>query len=194
MSARFSRREFSGTSGQALIETALIVPFLLMLALNVVNFGYFFLVAVNLAASPRSGAEYSILGGATPPSPALAPAGGATTTNSVSYLSLNDMTGALYNGGAAGVQVCSSTVGLSNPGTASQTSKCSQYNSSPSYAADTDLEAPQFVLNRVDVTYTFTPLIPGTPFNIVLLASPLCSSSGGVTCTFHRGAEMREMN
>lgn len=193
---RIQKSEFrSQNSGQALVETALIVPFLLMIALNVVNFGYFFLVAVNLAAAPRSGALYSILGGATPTQgAALPPAGPTGTTTTVSYLTLNDMTGALYNGGSAAVQVCSSTVGVANPGTTSQTSQCSQYNSSPAYAVDADPEAPSFILNRVDVTYTFSPLIPGTPFNIVLLASPICTSSGGVTCTFHRMAEMREMN
>ena len=41
-------------SGEGLIETALIVPFLLTMILNAVNFGYFFLVALNLTAAPRS--------------------------------------------------------------------------------------------------------------------------------------------
>lgn len=187
------------TSGQALVETALIVPFLLMIALNVVNFGYFFLVAVNLAAAPRSGALYSILGFQTPQTLSLPPAGpsgcpAGTPNCDVNYLTNQDMTGAIYKPSTnASVQVCSSTVGVTGSG-ASQTTQCSQFNSSPTYSPDADLEAPTFLLNRVDVTYTFTPLIPGTPFNIVLLASPVCSTAGGVTCTFHRMAEMREMN
>ncbi len=53
---------FASSSGQALVETALIVPFLLMLALNTINFAYFFVVAINLAAAPRSGTLYSTLG------------------------------------------------------------------------------------------------------------------------------------
>ena len=52
--------------GQAMIETAIVLPILLALAFNVINFGYFLLMAVNLAAAPRSGALYSIIGAATP--------------------------------------------------------------------------------------------------------------------------------
>ena len=45
------------TAGQALLETALVLPLLLVLILNVINFGYFFFVALNLSAAPRSGME-----------------------------------------------------------------------------------------------------------------------------------------
>src|SRR5258708_34830608 len=51
-----------GQSGQSLMETALILPFLMMLAFEAINFGYFFFTAVNIAASPRQGVEYSIQG------------------------------------------------------------------------------------------------------------------------------------
>ncbi len=48
---------------------------------------------------------------------------------------------------------------------------------------------------RVDVAYQFRPPIPLMPFNIIILASPACSSSGGVvTCLFYRHTEMRAMN
>ena len=196
---------FASSSGQALVETALIVPFLLMLALNTINFGYFFLVAVNLAAAPRSGALYSIVGSATPTSLSLPAPGSPSSTTSVSYLTYRDMTGALYSPTTqATLQVCSVTASPSspfiNPGT-SQTVKCVTCSGSSCGSAGagsptphSDLESPSFVLNRVDVSYQFTPLIPGTPFNIVLLASPVCTTAGGVTCTFHRFAEMREMN
>jgi hypothetical protein len=186
-------KNLKSTSGQSLVETALMAPLLLMFVLNAINFGYFFFVAVNLAAAPRSGAEYSILGFATPGYLSLPAPGGTTTTTSVSYLTLNDMTGALASGGNAEVQVCTAYSGVSGSGS-SQTSNCNQYNSSPTYTPNADPEAPNFILNRVDVTYKFTPLISGTPFNIVLLASPICSTTSGVTCTFHRQASMRVMN
>ncbi len=38
------------SQGQSLVETVLLMPLLLLIILNVVNFGYFFVVAVNLAA------------------------------------------------------------------------------------------------------------------------------------------------
>ena len=68
------------TSGQALVETALMLPVLMLFVLNIINFGYFFLVALNLTVSPRSGVEYSILGFATPSSLSLPAAGPPTTS------------------------------------------------------------------------------------------------------------------
>jgi Flp pilus assembly protein TadG len=180
--------------GQAMVETALMLPFLLGLVFNVVNFGYFFLMAINLAAAPRSGALYSILGASTPIGVDLADPGPTTSPISVSFLTLGDLTGAIGNGGSARVQVCTAKSGVSGSGTSLLT-VCSQYNSSPSYTPDPDPEAPSFVLNRVDVTYTFRPPLDQRLFNLVLLATPVCTGTGGsVTCTFHRQVSMRVMN
>ena len=64
----------------------------------------------------------------------------------------------------------------------------------PQPAPDADPEAPLFVLHRVDITYTFSPLIDARLFNLILLATPVCSGSGaGVACTFHRQVSMRAM-
>lgn len=194
--ARSCRLVFGGaSSGQSLIETALILPFLLMILLNAINFGYFFLVAINLTSAPRSGVEYSILGYETPAQLSFAPAGPSSLATSTSYLTYQDMTGALYSPANTPVQVCASVNGLNNPGLATQASKCTAYGNAATFPAPApDPESPSFVLARVDVVYKFSPLIPGTPFNIVLLASPICTSSGGtVTCSFHRQASMREM-
>jgi hypothetical protein len=190
-------------SGQALIETVLLMCFVLLpIILNAVNFGYFFLMALNLSASTRSGGLYSITGGATPSAIALPPAGATGNTKSVSYLTYQDLTGAVYSPTTqGGVQVCSPSVGTLNPGTATQQSKCTSFGSGSFPAADVDPELdssnamPAFMLNRVDVAYQFSPPIPATPFNALLLLSSACSSSGGVvTCTFYRHAEMRAMN
>ena len=189
------------SKGQALVETILLVPLMLLIVLNVINFGYFFVVAVNLAAAPRSGVEYSILGFATPGAFSLPVAG------SVSYLSQQDLTGAINAPTGATLQVCSSTLGVSGSG-AAQITKCASCTGAPTGtsltcgaggagnpAPSADPEAPNFLLDRVDVDYTFTPLIPGTPFGLALLPISTCSSSGGnVTCTFHRQVSMREMN
>lgn len=184
-----------------MLETALLLPLLLLLILNAVNFGYFILVALNLAAAPRSGGQYSVLGFATPAALLLPSPGPPGTTTSVSYLTYQDMTGALYQPTGASIQVCTKVLGLAGSG-ASQTAKCSTCTSSSCGTAGTgspvpnaDPEAPTFVLHRVDVTYTFRPLIPGTPFGIALLPSSICASSGGtVTCTFHRQISMRSMD
>jgi hypothetical protein len=176
------------------------MPLLLLIVLNVVNFGYFFVVAVNLAAAPRSGVEYSILGFATPGTLTLPVAGPPSSATTVSYMSQQDLTGAINAPTGASIQVCSQTVGV-NLGPP-QTTKCVTCTGSSCGAAGTgnpapapDPEAPNFILNRVDVTYTFAPLIPGTPFGLALLPLPTCSSSGGnVTCVFHRQVSMRAMN
>ena len=188
------------SSGQALIETALFMPFLMLLLLNVVNFGFFFIVALNLAASPRSGVEYSILGFQTPASLSLpqAPTGATITSSTISYLSQQDLTGAISAPTGATIQVCSSTVGMTTTGI----SKCVSCTGTTCGAASTgspapaaDPESPRFVLNRVDVDYVFSPPIPGTPFGLVLLPLPSCSlNNGSVTCRFHRQVSMREMN
>lgn len=201
---------FRLTSGQSLVETALMMPLMLMLTLNAVNFGYFFFVAVNLAAAPRSAALYSIQGTSSPTSAALPPApsgndkqtSASTNTLSVAYLLYQDMTGALASPQTSGsLQICTAALGQDSKTSKWQCVTCSSYSAactapfdSPGGVNYTDPET-SFVMNRVDVTYQFTPLINGTPFNIAVLAAPICSSSAGsVSCTFHRYSSMRALN
>lgn len=184
------------SSGQSLVETALLLPMLLMLVFNAVNFGYFFLIVLNMAAAPRSGVAYSIQGYSSPSSSLLPSAGPSTTTATVSYLTYQDMTGAISSPAGTPVQVCSQAIGLNSAGGTTQVAKCSAFGGTYTFpAALSDPESPSFVLNQVDVAYTFSPLINGTIFNIFVLAAPACSStSGSVSCTFHRQVLMRAMN
>jgi Flp pilus assembly protein TadG len=199
-------------TGQALVETLLMMPILLSLVLNAINFGYFFLMALNITSASRSSGVYSIVGGATPAGIALPNAGnmtnctGSTSSPTVSCLALQDLTGAVYtpSGSNTGGQVCSPSVGVLNAGTVNQQSQCSAFGSSARAGAfgpagpDPELNsgnsAPAFMLNRVDVGYTFRTPIPLMPLNIIVLAAPACTSSGGtVTCTFVRHVSMRAM-
>ena len=84
-----------GQAGQSIVETILMMPVLLLFLLNAVNFGYFFLVVTNLAAAPRVGVEYSIMGGATPAAIELPANGPSTNVLSSSFLTYEDMRGAL---------------------------------------------------------------------------------------------------
>lgn len=184
-------------SGQSLLETALVLPFLLLLALNAVNFGYYFFVALNLAAAPRHAVEYSIQGYATPTSATVPAAGPPTDISTISALAYADIQSSLPSYGSATVQVCSRRSGtgiLANPGTATQTTPCCTTSSSAgtSCASGTiatgtapasDPESPNFVLNRVDVVYTVTPIIAGNVFGITVLPS----------LSFHQQVSMREM-
>ncbi len=190
-----------GQSGQSLVETVLMLPLLLLILLNAVNFGYFYLVALNLTSASRAGALYAMMGSSTPAGTALPPAAG-TSTLTASYLTYQDITGAIGAPGNATIQVCSAGLGVNGTGS-TQTAKCETCTNSTTCsgtagtgnpAPDADPEAPAFVLNRVDVTYTFIPLIPGTPFGLGLLPLSACTSSNGsVTCTFHRQVSMRAM-
>jgi Flp pilus assembly protein TadG len=184
------------SSGQALVETALLVPLLLTIVLNAVNFAFFFLMALNITSSSRSSGIYSIMGGATPAAKALPNAGPQTTVSTVSYLAYQDLTGAVSTPSTSntGVNVCSATVGITGSGGATVTS-CTSNGIGGGFptSAAADPEAPSFLLGRVDVAYKFNPPLPFTAFNLLLLASPTCTSGGTVTCTFYRHIVMREM-
>jgi Flp pilus assembly protein TadG len=191
-----------GSRGQSLVETALMIPLLLLLILNAVNVGYFFLVTLNLTSATRTGIEYAIEGSSTPSNGSLPTATG-TTADAVSYLIYQEMTGALNAPGGVQVQVCSANLGSTGSG-ASATSKCQTCTNSGcsggttgggSPVPDADPESVNgFALNRVDVTYKFNTLIPATPFSLIVASFPSCSSSSGsVSCTFSRHAEMRAM-
>ncbi len=187
------------SSGQALVETALILPLLMLVLLNAVNFGYYYLVALNLTSASRTGSLYGMIGSATPAGTALPPATGTASTT-VSYLTYQDMYGSMITPFGATVQVCSAAIGLTGTGalrtalcetctsSSSNSGSCTTTGATGSPAPDVDPEAPTFVLNRVDVTYTFSPIIPGTPFGLFLLT--LCPSN---QCTFSRHLSMRAM-
>jgi Flp pilus assembly protein TadG len=193
-------------SGQSIVETILMMPVLLLFLLNAVNFGYFFFVATNLAAAPRTGVEYSIMGGATPSAIELPPTGDNANQLSTSFLTNEDMRGALNSPSTnAAVRVCSPSKGIDNPGTVNAKAQCDVFGtvpagySWPAVQVEPELNlgstAPAFILHQVDVAYKFIPLIPGTPFNILLMASPICTVSGSnVSCVFHRQSLMRGMN
>ncbi len=190
------RRSFhsftSREAGQSLIETALLLPILLLLAFNAINFGYFFYVALNLTSAPRSGVQYAILGYATPGQLVNPPAGPSNNQASVSYLTYQDIRGVLPNSAGALVQVCSSTVGVTNPGTVNQTSACTTFGTGPAPSGPAvDPEAPMFILARVDVVYTLQPLIPA--FELPTPAGPI-SLTLLPSLSMHRQVSMREMN
>jgi hypothetical protein len=189
------------TQGQSIIETALLMPIMLLIAFNAINFGYFFFVAVNLAAAPRTGVQYGILGFATPQTWQLPPAGPsgsscpATATSTDAYvcsLVYQDILGVLNNATGATVRVCSSTVGLVNPGGSSERTSCRTFGGGTiTTNPASDPEAPYFKLARVDVQYTVTPIIPA--FQLPTPAGPI-SLTILPNLNFRRQVSMREMN
>jgi Flp pilus assembly protein TadG len=195
-----------GSRGQSLLETALMMPLMLLVVLNAINLGYFFFVTVNLTASTRTGAEYAIVGPGSPGTTTYASANkGTIPVSSLLYQGLN---GAVWNANSTTIQICSPSV--TAPGVTGGTSgtpaiancvKCTSSatcssaggttGANATWIPDADPEAPFFVTSRVDLQYSFPPLIPGTPFNLILMNSLFNSGTGQYT--FYRHIEMRAM-
>lgn len=181
-----SRRDahVSRDSGQSLLETALFLPVLILLVAYAIDFGYFFLVAANLVSSSRNAAEYSAEGYNSPGQLSLPAAGPITTYTSVAGLAVGDLSGLAAASTTTTVQVCSKEIGTNGTG-AAQTTQCSSYGpSGTSYTPAADPEAPTFLLNRVDVTYTVQPPIPLSFFSVPLVP----------TLKFHRQVSMRALD
>jgi Flp pilus assembly protein TadG len=191
------------SQGQSLVETALMVPLMLIVVLNALNLGYFFFVTVNLAAATRTGAEYAMLGPGSPGTTNYPPAN--TGSMPVTALIYQDLTGAVWNAGNATIQVCSPSVIVGGTGTSgtpvrtncvkcTSSATCSSATgttgASATFVPSSDPEAA-FVLNRVDVQYSFPPLIPGSPFNLILIGNLYNTGTGQYT--FYRHIEMRAM-
>jgi Flp pilus assembly protein TadG len=165
--------------GQSLVETALMIPLLLVLILNAVNFGYFLLVTLNLTSAARSGIEYAIQGSSAVANSSLPQEGtlSQSNVNTVDAVIAKEL-GSFTSNGTLTVKVC--TTGSSN----GPQPLCQNGDNDPE-------SAKGFALSRVDITYKFKTLIPTAPFNLVVGSLPPCNLSGA--CTFIRRAEMRAM-
>src|SRR3989442_4963948 len=167
---------FKGQDGQSLLETAVSMPLLLGLAFNIINCGYLWFMVLTLSAAPRMGAQYATQGGAA----GTATAPGTTVISNLVYDNLTHAISGATTSNAA-VQVCTSAKGVSS---STGVALCDQFGAAFSIsAADADSDAPVFVLHRVDVEYTVTPIISGKAFNIILPAN----------LKFHRQVSMRSL-
>jgi Flp pilus assembly protein TadG len=170
-----TQRQSDGQRGQSLIETAITLPVVLALAFNFINWAYLWIMVLTLSAAPRMGVEYATQGGAA----GTATAPGTTTVSSLVYDNLTNAISGVTTSNAA-VQVCTSAKGVDSKGVA----LCDQFG--PAYAFPTpaaDPEQPVYVLDRVDVEYTVTPIIPGAAFNAILPSN----------LKFHRQVSMRSL-
>ena len=133
------------TEGQALVEFALMVPFLFLLILITVNFGGFLYGWITVANAARAGAQYAVLGGASVGLP-------ATPSNIDIQTLVTTDTSSL----PSGVSVCVNT----NATTSAVTGTCSFTIAS----IPADPEAPQYTLVAIDANYQFTSFFPHFEF------------------------------
>lgn len=175
----YARRRWraASSSGQSLVEVAVIAPILFLVIAYAVDYGYFFLVAAQLASASRIAAQYSTQGFQGPAQTELPIAGPISTTTSVAALAIGDLAGLLNSSTTTTVQVCSRGLGMNG-----NVPNCSNYGpSGTSYTPATDPGAPILVLHRVDVTYTVNPPIPLSFFSFSLIPN----------LQFHRQVSMR---
>jgi Flp pilus assembly protein TadG len=154
----------NGTSrrkGQALVEFALLVPLVFLLAVNAVNFGGFLFAWITVANAARAGAEYMSMSSNSPGAPA------AATLAQITTLVTNDIS-SLKNRSSLAVAICSNSTTAANG--------CTTFF---------DPEAPAFTLATVDVTYTYQPFIPLFSFPKLGISATLPRT------TIHRKAVVR---
>ncbi len=142
------------SGGHALIEFALVLPLLILLIVNVINFGGLLYAWVAVSNAARSGVQYMVLGGATiasPPGP---------TTAAVASVVKADLAG-MPNLSSTQIYACTNYVNrtpnpvvcfacTTNPVACSATGPLSP---------PTDPEPNQYMSGSVDVRYTYTPFI-----------------------------------
>lgn len=161
-------RNHAGSSGQSLVEFALLVPLLFLVIINMVNFGGFFFAWITVTNAARAGAQYMTMGPASRGQPA------APTAAQVTTLVTNDIS-SLLNRSSLVVRVCTN-----NNGTIS----CSGGGTSSPPA---DPEPSFYVLGSVDATYTYRPFISMWSFSRLGIYLTLPSS------TIHQRSVMRMM-
>jgi hypothetical protein len=163
-----------------LLEVAMMLPLLVALVAYAVDFGYFFIAAATITSAARNATQYSVLGYQSPSQGSLPAAGPSSSGTSVAEEAIGDLASLINSSTTATIEVCSASLG-----TTGNLANCSSYGpSAPSYTPAQDPEAPHFVLQRVDVTYTVQPPVAMSFFKVSLLP----------TMKFHRQVSMRAMN
>jgi Flp pilus assembly protein TadG len=147
--------------GQALVEFALLIPLVFLLAVNAVNFGGFLFAWITVANAARAGADYMSMSSASVGRPA------AATLAQITTLVTNDVS-SLMNRASLAVAICTNSTTAANG--------CTTFF---------DPEAPAYTLATVDVTYTYKPYIPLFSFPKLGISATLPST------TIHRKAVVR---
>jgi Flp pilus assembly protein TadG len=149
--------------GQALIEFALFIPLVLLLAINAANVGGFIFAWITVADAARAGAQYMVMSAHSPGSPTPA------TLAQITSLVTQEVS-SLMNRASVVVATCTNNNGTKAP------ANCTTL---------TDPEPTNYVIATVDVTYTYKPFIPLYLFPRLGISLTLSPSA------IHRKAVMR---
>ena len=163
--------------GQSLVELALILPLVLLLIINTVNFGAFFYAWITVANAARTGVQYMVLGGAS--------IGGGESVNSTIISNLikqNDVLSLIDN---SNVQVTTCTDNQSGGTDVYKTTVVATSVGGCTTGGFVDPQPASYVIATVDVTYTYQPIIPLWSFPRLGVRATLPPT------TIHRKAVMR---
>jgi Flp pilus assembly protein TadG len=166
------------TKGQALVEFALMVPFLFLLIIYAVNFGGFIYDWITVANAARSGAQYAALGDSSAHFPTLPRASDVIAM-------IRNETSSLPNASTTNpdITVCQNN-SLGAKLYRAPTTACPAATAPP---LDTEIAVgtSPYTTVAVDVTYTFSPFF--SAFRFPRLGIGLI----GMPTTIHRRAVMR---
>lgn len=175
------------TKGSSLIETAMVIPILVLMLCFAIDIGYFFIVAANLVSSSRNAVLYSGQGFVSPTQQALpspGTAGSLADTAGVAGLAGGDLSGLAGMSSKTKVQVCSKAIGTTQTSNGYITNCTTFPSGSLAFTPDQDPESNYGLLaQRVDVVYTVSPPIPVDFFNFSM-----------PSLTVHWQAEMRAVD
>jgi Flp pilus assembly protein TadG len=159
-----SKRE----SGQAVLELALVTPFIFFLIILAINFGGWLYAWTQVGNAARAAANYAVLGPSSAGSP-VTPNGTAITT----MLAADLATLPNYSSSNPSVAVC-----WNNNGTVTSiTGTCSSPPADP--------EGGSYIAVSVDLTYTYTPFVTSFTFSNLGIQLPTMLTS------LHRRVVMR---
>lgn len=181
------RRPRNIDCGSSMIETALVLPILILMLCFGIDIGYFFIVAANLVSSSRNAVLYSGQGFLAPGQqqlPLSGTAGSLVDGAGVAGLAAGDLSGLANMTTRTRIQVCSKKLGITQTSTGYVT-KCSTFPSGTlNVAPDQDPASNYGMLTqRVDVVYTVSPPIPVDFFTFTMPA-----------LTVHWQAQMRALD
>ncbi len=143
----------SKRGGQALIELALIIPFLLLVIANVVNFGGMFYAAITVSNAARNASQNFIYGSATIRNT-------KTPTASQVWALAEQDTYTLHNRDSIAIRVClENRNDPTNPACTEQGPAAGTF-SFANPPIDPRAEGYAYLNGWVDVGYTYTPFIP----------------------------------
>jgi hypothetical protein len=182
-----SETALQSSCGSSMIETALVLPILVLMLCFAVDIGYFFIVAANLASSSRSAVLYSAQGFVAPGQqqlPSAGTAGSLVDTAGAAGLAGGDLSGLAGMALKTTIEVCSKKIGVTQTSDGYIT-QCSTFPSGTlNFTPDEDPSSNYGMLTqRVDVVYTVSPPIPVNFFTFTMPA-----------LTVHWQAEMRALD